>query len=161
LQAENLYRVIEKFANVENKTVWDLYSGTGSIAIFLSGKANKILGFEILENSVEDARRNAELNRVNNCEFIAGDIRFSMKQYSQNQPDVIICDPPRSGMHPEVVEMLLKISPKTIIYVSCNPTTLARDLILLKEPYQLMEVQPLDMFPHTHHIESVCRLEKK
>jgi len=161
LQAENLYRVVESFAKVENKTVWDLYSGTGSIAIFLSANADKIIGFEILESSVENARRNAELNKIDNCEFIAGDIRFSMEQYSQNRPDVIICDPPRSGMHPKVVEMLLAIFPQRIIYVSCNPTTLARDLTVLKEQYQLMEVQPLDMFPHTHHIESVCRLEKR
>jgi 23S rRNA (uracil1939-C5)-methyltransferase len=161
LQAENLYRVVESFAKMENKTVWDLYSGTGSIAIFLSGKANKIIGFEILERSVEDARRNAKLNRIDNCEFISGDLRFSMEQYSQNQPDVVICDPPRSGMHPDVIKMLLEISPPRIVYVSCNPTTLARDLTFLKEKYQLMKIQPLDMFPHTHHIESVCRLEKR
>lgn len=161
LQAEKLYRVVEDLAGVKDKTVWDLYSGTGSIAIFLSGKADKIIGFEILESSVEDARRNAELNEVDNCEFIAGDIRFSMEQYSQNKPDVIICDPPRSGMHPDVVNTILEISPDKIVYVSCNPTTLARDLTILKEQYHLTKIQPLDMFPHTYHIESVCRLEKK
>lgn len=161
LQAENLYRVVESFANVENKTVWDLYSGTGSIAIFLSGKAKKIIGFEILESSVADAQKNAQLNQVSNCEFIAGDIRFSMEKHSQNQPEVIICDPPRSGMHPDAVKTLVEISPQRIVYVSCNPTTLARDLSVLKEQYQLTKVQPLDMFPHTHHIETVCCLEKK
>jgi 23S rRNA (uracil1939-C5)-methyltransferase len=161
LQAENLYRTVKDFADVNNKVVWDLYSGTGSIAIFLSDEAKKVVGFEILDDSVKDAQRNAEINQVSNCEFIPGDLRFSIENYSGELPDIIICDPPRSGMHPKVLELILKIAPQKIIYVSCNPTTLARDLIPLKEKYDLKEVQPLDMFPHTYHIENVCCLEKK
>ncbi len=161
LQAENLYRVIEKFADVNDKVIWDLYSGTGSIAIFLSHEAKKAIGFEIMEDSVRYARRNADINNVTNCEFISGDLRFSMGHYSEELPEVIICDPPRAGMHPKVVEMILKLAPPQIIYVSCNPTTLARDLDALREKYHLAELQPVDMFPHTYHIESVCRLEKR
>ena len=161
LQAENLYHAIESLAGEKGKTIWDLYSGTGSIAIFLSSMAERITGFELLESSVEDARRNAKLNRVDNCEFVAGDIRFSMGQHSQTKPDMIVCDPPRSGMHPDVVKKLMEVSPQNIVYVSCNPTTLARDLTILKEQYRLEKVQPLDMFPHTYHIEAVCRLKKK
>ena len=161
LQAENLYHAIESLAGEKGKTIWDLYSGTGSIAIFLSSMAKRITGFELLESSVEDARRNAKLNRVDNCEFVAGDIRFSMGQHSQTKPDMIVCDPPRSGMHPDVVKTLMEVSPQNIVYVSCNPTTLARDLTILKEQYRLEKVQPLDMFPHTYHIEAVCRLKKK
>lgn len=161
LQAQNLYDIIEDFIDAQNKIVWDLYSGTGSIAIFLSGKAKKVIGFEIVEDSVKNAKRNAEINQVSNCEFISGDLRFSMENYFGEIPDIIICDPPRSGMHPDVLDTIIKMAPQKIIYVSCNPTTLARDLIPLKEKYDLKEVQPLDMFPHTYHIENVCRLEKK
>lgn len=161
LQAKNLYQIIKDFAGLEGKIVWDLYSGTGSIAIFLSDKAKKIIGFEILEDSVKDAQKNAKINRVSNCEFISGDLRFSLEKFSHEFPDIIICDPPRSGMHPKVLDIILKIAPHKIIYVSCNPTTLARDVTILNEKYKLREVQPLDMFPHTYHIESVCRLEKK
>lgn len=161
LQAENLYRTVERYADVQDKVVWDLYSGTGSIAIFLSGKAKKVVGFEIVEDSVQDAQRNAEINRVSNCDFIAGDLRFAMEQYSDEAPQVIICDPPRAGMHPRVVEMILQIAPAQLVYVSCNPATLARDLGSLTEMYRLVEVQPVDMFPHTYHIESVCRLVRK
>jgi 23S rRNA (uracil1939-C5)-methyltransferase len=161
LQAENLYRVVADLAGGEGKTIWDLYSGTGSIAIFISSIAARITGFEISDSSVEDARRNAELNGVTNCEFVAGDIRFSMEERSQTKPDIIVCDPPRSGMHPDAVKKLLEISPPKIVYVSCNPTTLARDLSVLKEHYRLGKVQPVDMFPHTYHIETVCQLEKK
>lgn len=161
LQAEKLYQTVKDFAEVTNNVVWDLYSGTGSIAIFLSDEAKKVVGFEILEDSVKDAQRNAEINQVSNCKFIAGDLRFSVENYSGELPDIIICDPPRSGMHPKVLELILKVAPQKIIYVSCNPTTLARDLVPLKARYNLIEVQPLDMFPHTYHIESVCRLEKR
>lgn len=161
LQAENLYRAVTDLAGGEGETIWDLYSGTGSIAIFLSGYAARITGFEISDSSVEDARRNAELNGVTNCEFLAGDIRFSMEGHAGTKPDIIICDPPRSGMHPDVVKKLLEISPPKIVYVSCNPTTLARDLSVLKGQYRLGKVQPVDMFPHTYHIETVCQLEKK
>jgi len=161
IQAENLYCTIRQYAGVKGGTVWDLYCGTGSIAMFLSGNAEKIIGFEIMEDSVQDARRNAEINNITNCEFVSGDLRFSMERYSGESPDIIVCDPPRAGMHPKVVEMLLKVTPHRIVYVSCNPTTLARDLKLLNEDYHLAEVQPVDMFPQTYHTEAVCLLERK
>ncbi|MFQ5584969.1 MAG: 23S rRNA (uracil(1939)-C(5))-methyltransferase RlmD, partial [Calditrichia bacterium] len=159
LQAENLYKVVAEFAGTDNDLVWDLYSGTGSIAIFLSRNARKISGFELIRSSIEDSRRNAEINGVDNCEFIAGDLRFTLKEYASGKPDLIICDPPRAGMHEVILRQLLELSSPKIIYVSCNPATMARDLSVLKGKYSVEEIQPVDMFPHTNHIESVARLE--
>ncbi len=162
LQAENLYRIVAEYARLTGKeVVWDMYSGTGSIAVFLSPYARQVRGFELIDSAVRDARRNAALNAVTNCSFVKGDIRMQMKRFRDTPPDVVICDPPRAGMHPEVVALLTRLRPERIVYVSCNPATMARDLAGLIPFYWLEEVQPVDMFPHTHHIESVVRLERK
>jgi 23S rRNA (uracil1939-C5)-methyltransferase len=161
LQAETLYNIVREYARVENHRVWDLYSGTGSIAIFLAEQAREVVGFEIVENAVKDAYRNAELNGVSNCRFVAGDLRFNLRQQAAQPPDAIICDPPRSGMHKDVLSEILKIAPQRIVYVSCNPATMARDLAQFVDDYQVKEVQPVDMFPHTYHIESIAKLVKK
>lgn len=161
LQAENLYKVMLQFAQPEGVTVWDLYAGTGTVAIFLSRQAGQVVGFEILNDSVQDAIRNAKLNGVSNCRFIAGDLRYTLQQEDGPTPEVIVCDPPRSGMHPDVLQVIRKISPLRIVYVSCNPTTLARDLSALTDLYDVEQCQPLDMFPHTYHIESVTKLVRK
>ncbi len=160
LQAENLYRIVQEYVGNGNKLIWDLYSGTGTIAMFLSAAADQIVGFELVQSAVEDARSNCRKNGVGNCRFVAGEIRENLKRQT-NRPDVVVCDPPRSGMHPDVVKYLTKIQPQKIIYVSCNPTTMARDVKLLSSYYFLKEVQPVDMFPHTYHIESVIKLERK
>ncbi len=160
IQGENLYKVVRKFADVADKNIWDLYCGTGSIGIFVAENARKITGFEIVESAVKDAYRNAELNGIKNCEFVAGDLRFNLRKYAEDPPDVIICDPPRAGMHKDVVKTLMEVAPPQIVYVSCNPATMARDLAELTQIYHIAEVQPVDMFPHTYHIESVARLEK-
>jgi 23S rRNA (uracil1939-C5)-methyltransferase len=159
LQAENLYHSVQKFAGTGNKVIWDLYAGTGTIALFLAKRTEKVIGFELIESAVQDATRNAERNGIGNCEFLSGEIRESLAARLES-PDVIICDPPRSGMHQDVVQAILHKQPEKIIYVSCNPATLARDLRLMTNEYQLKEVQPVDMFPHTYHIESVALLER-
>jgi 23S rRNA (uracil1939-C5)-methyltransferase len=143
-----------------NRLIWDFYAGTGTIALFLSKRNGKIIGFELIESAVKDARRNCLRNKVENCEFVVGDVRTSTGQFSE-KPDVIVCDPPRSGMHQDIVETILEVRPKRVVYVSCNPTTMARDIKPLSEYYQVAEIQPVDMFPHTYHIESVARLESK
>jgi len=159
--AERLYKTAHEYALLTgNETVFDLYSGTGTIAIYLSTSAARITGFEIVESAVADARENALNNHVTNCDFVLGDIRNSLTS-ADSRPEVMIIDPPRSGMHKDVVQTVLDIAPKRIVYVSCNPATLARDLGLMKADYKVEEVQPIDMFPHTFHIEAVARLEKK
>ena len=159
--AEGLYAVVEKYADLSGtENVLDLYCGTGTIAIYLSDKAKHITGIELVESSVSDAQKNCEINNINNCNFIQGDIKDCLGNITIS-PDLMIIDPPRVGMHKDVVKQILKIVPKKIIYVSCNPATLARDLAVIKDYYHIMEVQPVDMFPHTYHIESVARLEKK
>ena len=159
LQAENLYRAVEEYTGTGNKLIWDLYAGTGTIALFLAKKAEKVIGYEIIESAVQDAIKNAARNGIGNCEFISGEIRKNIIA-TPNSPDVIVCDPPRSGMHQDVVQAILNKKAGKVIYVSCNPTTLARDIQLMKNSYQLKEVQPVDMFPHTYHIESVALLER-
>jgi 23S rRNA (uracil1939-C5)-methyltransferase len=157
--AERLYNLVKVYAGLTGEeTVVDLYSGTGTIPVFLSREAKKIVGIEISGTAVEDARKNSQRNDVHNCQFICGDIMTGLKQLKET-PDVMIVDPPRVGMHPDVVKMVHALRPDRIIYVSCNPATLARDLAMLKEDYHIAEVQPLDMFPHTYHIECVARLE--
>ncbi|QTA80367.1 23S rRNA (uracil-5-)-methyltransferase [Desulfonema limicola] len=159
--AEKLYDIVEKYADLSgNEKVLDLYCGTGTIAICLSGKAKEITGIELAESSIADAQKNCQINKIDNCHFIQGDIKDCLGNINI-VPDIVIIDPPRVGMHKDVVNQVLKISPEKIIYVSCNPATLARDLALIKDHYNIMEVQPVDMFPHTYHIESVARLEKK
>jgi 23S rRNA (uracil1939-C5)-methyltransferase len=139
------------------QVVVDLYCGAGTIAIFLSDLAKEVVGLEVVESAVDDAVRNCRRNGIENCRFIAGDIRFTLAQLDV-RPDVMIIDPPRAGMHQDVVKQVLAMAPQKIVYVSCNPATMARDLALMKEVYQVEEVQPVDMFPHTFHIESVAKL---
>lgn len=158
--AKHIFEIVKDYARLTGKeTVLDLYSGTGTIGIFLSEAAREIIGIEIVESAIEDARNNCKNNGISNCRFICGDILKTFDQI-QKQPDVIILDPPRSGMHKGVIKQILEISPDRMVYVSCNPTTLARDLEMMKDRYAVVEVQPVDMFPHTHHIESITKLRK-
>jgi 23S rRNA (uracil1939-C5)-methyltransferase len=164
-QAEQLYRVTRDFAELSGKeTVYDLYCGTGSIGIFVSDKAQKIIGVEVIEAAIEDARENAELNQLNQTVFFAGDvIDICNDEFftTHGKPDVIITDPPRAGMHEKLVKKILEMAAPVVVYVSCNPATQARDLRLLDEKYRVTKVQPVDMFPHTHHIENVVQLKLK
>ncbi len=163
-QAEVLYNVIKDFAGLSGEEiVYDLYCGTGSIGIYLSDDVRKIVGVELIEEAIEHAKENAQMNKVENAAFYAGDVIDVCDDafFSKNEaPDLIICDPPRPGMHKKLVQKLLEIAAPQIIYVSCNPATQARDLMLLAEKYRIKKVQPLDLFPHTHHIENVVLLEK-
>jgi 23S rRNA (uracil1939-C5)-methyltransferase len=159
--AERLYETVERYAGLTGtETVVDLYSGTGTIPIFLSGKAGKVTGIEIIESAVADAEINCRRNSVANCRFLRGDIRTRMEDIDQD-PDVLIVDPPRAGMHKDIVPRVVALNPVRLVYVSCNPATLARDLALMRESYRVVEVQPVDMFPHTYHIEAVARLVRK
>jgi len=161
LAAGRLYETVLAYAGLSGKeSVLDLYCGTGTISIFLSRQATEVIGIEIVESAVQDARSNCRLNNISNCRFIHGDIQYNLGQI-ENRPDVMVIDPPRAGMHKNVVRQVAGLAPRKIVYVSCNPSTLARDLQMLQEQYSAVEVQPVDMFPHTHHIESVARLEKK
>jgi 23S rRNA (uracil1939-C5)-methyltransferase len=161
LGAARLYETVTAYAGLTgSETVLDLYCGTGTIGIGLSEAAKEVIGMEIIESAVADAVRNCEMNNVSNCRFMKGDIKDVLSNLDV-VPEVMIIDPPRVGMHVEVVPQVLKMAPPRIVYVSCNPATLARDLALLQEKYQPVEVQPVDMFPHTFHIESVARLERK
>ena len=160
LGAERLYETVQAYAGLTGKeTVLDLYSGTGTIAIYLAADAKEVIGLEIAQSAVIDAENNCRINRISNCRFILGDLRKTLGQVIA-RPDVMIIDPPRSGMHGDVVRQVLEMQPKRIVYVSCNPATMARDIGLMKESYSVLEVQPFDMFPHTHHIESVARMER-
>ncbi|HUV49593.1 MAG TPA: 23S rRNA (uracil(1939)-C(5))-methyltransferase RlmD [Anaerolineae bacterium] len=159
--AEQLFRTVREYAGLSGKErVVDLYSGTGAISVFLADSAKEITGIEIVASAVANAQNNCKKNMISNCRFIHGDIKDCLPQVTES-PDVMIIDPPRVGMHKDVVKHVLKIAPEKIVYVSCNPTTMARDIGLIKDKYNLLETQPVDMFPHTYHIESVARLEKK
>lgn len=164
-QSLELYRVARDFAGLSgNEVVYDLYTGTGSIAIFLARMAGKVIGIESVPEAIEDARINSKLNNIDNTRFFAGDMKdlFSDEFVEkQGRPDIIITDPPRAGMHTKVIEQILKLEAGRIVYVSCNPATQARDLKLLDEKYKVKKVQPVDMFPHTHHVENVVMLELK
>ena len=160
LGAERLYRTVVDYAGLTgSETVADLYCGTGTIAICLSSGARQVMGIEIVESAVADAEKNCALNNVSNCRFIPGDIKDCLSKITK-VPDVMIIDPPRVGMHKDVVRQVLEMAPPRLVYVSCNPATLARDLNMIKDQYRVLEVQPVDMFPHTFHIESVARLER-
>ncbi len=162
-QAYNLYKVARNFARLTGKElVYDLYTGTGTIANFVSKQARQVIGIEYVPEAIEDAKVNAEINGIKNTLFFAGDMKDMLTQDFINQygrPDVIITDPPRAGMHQDVVNVILFAEPKRIVYVSCNPATQARDLQLLDIKYKVTAVQPVDMFPHTHHVENVVLLE--
>ncbi|MHB8068807.1 MAG: 23S rRNA (uracil(1939)-C(5))-methyltransferase RlmD [Desulfobaccales bacterium] len=164
--AAGLYEAVSQLGEFTGgETVWDLYCGAGSIALFLARKVRRVVGFELVPEAVNDAYINCRLNRVDNCSFLAGDLKELLKEAlrtaAQPLPEVVITDPPRSGMHPQVVQALREISPRRIIYVSCNPATLARDLALLGDRYAISTIQPFDLFPHTAHIECVARLERR
>ena len=164
-QAYELYKITRDFAGLTgNETVYDLYTGTGTIAQFVSKKAKKVIGVESVPDAIKDAKANAERNNINNCEFFVGDMKvvFNDAFIAQHgQPDVIITDPPRDGMHKDVVEQIMKIAPKKVVYVSCNSATQARDLALMDEKYKVTKVRPVDMFPQTHHVENVVLLERR
>lgn len=164
-QAYNLYKVAREFAALTGEeVVYDLYTGTGTIANFVAAKAKKVVGIEYVEDAIVDARVNAELNGFDNLTFFAGDMKDILTRDFINEhgrPDVIITDPPRAGMHTDVVDTILFAAPKRIVYVSCNPATQARDLQLFDVDYKVVAVQPVDMFPHTHHVENVVLLERK
>jgi 23S rRNA (uracil1939-C5)-methyltransferase len=159
-QAEELYHIVLEYAELTGKErVWDLYCGTGTITLYLSQKSNHVTGFEISDSAIADAESNALDHKCDNTKFISGDLLKNLDAVS-SRPDVIVTDPPRSGMHPKVCEKLAEIGAARIVYVSCNPTTLARDIKLMQHKYQLIKAQPVDMFPHTYHIETVALLEK-
>lgn len=164
-QAYNLYKVAREFASLTgDEVVYDLYTGTGTIANFVASKAKKVIGIEYVEDAIVDARVNAELNGFDNLAFFAGDMKDILTRDFINEhgrPDVIITDPPRAGMHEDVVSTILFAAPKRIVYVSCNPATQARDLQLLDVDYKVAAVRPVDMFPHTHHVENVVLLERR
>lgn len=164
-QAENMYRIVRDFAALTGKElVYDLYTGTGTIATFIARKAGRVIGIEYVDAAVTDARINAGINNLTNLEFHAGDMaKVLTNEFIENagKPDVIITDPPRAGMHEKVVMGILAADPQRIVYVSCNPATQARDIALLTEKYQIVKTQPVDMFPHTSHVENICLLERK
>jgi 23S rRNA (uracil1939-C5)-methyltransferase len=162
-QAEKLYQVTRNFAELNgSQVVYDLYCGTGSIGIFVSQLAKKLIGVEVVAEAIEDAKENAALNNLKQCSFFTGDVIDICDDAffaEHGKPDVIITDPPRAGMHEKLVKKLLEIAAPTIVYVSCNPATQARDLALLDEKYSVEKIQPVDMFPHTLHIENVVQLK--
>lgn len=164
-QAYELYKVARNFAGLTGgELVYDLYTGTGTIANFVAKKAKQVIGIEYVPEAIEDAKVNSQLNGIDNTLFYAGDMKDILTQDFINKhgrPDVIITDPPRAGMHPDVVDTILFAEPQRIVYVSCNPATQARDLAALDVKYKVTKVQPVDMFPHTHHVENVVLLEKK
>ena len=162
-QALELYKITRDFAGLTGQElVYDLYTGTGTIAQFVSKNARKVIGVESVPEAIFDAKENAKRNNISNCEFFVGDMKviFNESFIAQHgKPDVIITDPPRDGMHKDVIEQILKIQPKKIVYVSCNSATQARDLALMDEKYKVTRVRPVDMFPQTHHVENVVLLE--
>ena len=170
LQAYNLYKVARKFAGLDQKNeinspvVYDLYTGAGTIANFVAKNAKKVVGIEYVKEAIEDAKINSKINNIDNTVFYAGDMKDVLTEQfieENGQPEIMIVDPPRAGMHEDVVKVILKANPEVIVYVSCNPATQARDLSLLDEKYKVTDVQPVDMFPHTHHVENVVRLVRK
>ncbi len=164
-QAYHLYSITRDYAEIKpEEVVYDLYTGTGTIANFVARQAKTVIGLEYVAEAIEDAKMNSEINGIKNTQFFAGDIKDLlnpdfMRKYPR--PDVIITDPPRAGMHPDVIEMLLQLEASRIVYVSCNPATQARDLALLDGKYKVSKVQPVDMFPQTHHVENIVRLDLK
>lgn len=164
-QAYKLYSVAKEFAALTgNEVVYDLYTGTGTIAQFISDKASKVIGIEYVKEAIEDARINAEANGITNCTFFDGDMKDILTAdfiKEHGKPEVMIIDPPRAGMHPDVVKVIMEAAPERIVYVSCNPASQARDLAMMSPMYEITTVQPVDMFPHTMHVENVCALKLK
>ena len=163
-QAYELYKAAREFAGLTGKElVYDLYTGTGTIAQFVAGQAARVIGIEAIPDAISAAKENAAINNIRNVDFFAGDMRDLLNQSfvaAHGTPQVIITDPPREGMHREVVEQILQIAPERVVYVSCNSATQARDLALMKDTYQITKIQPVDMFPQTHHVENIVLLEK-
>lgn len=156
--AQRLYEKVAEYAGLKGQEiVLDLYSGTGTIPIFLSNLAKEVIGMEIAESAVMDAERNCKVNKIHNCRFIMGDIRERLRNLKL-RPDVLVIDPPRGGMHKDVLTGVMEMAVNRLVYVSCNPTTMARDISRLIQEYKVAEIQPLDMFPHTYHIEMVAKL---
>ena len=164
LQAQRLYEVARAFAGLTGaETVYDLYTGTGTIAQFVARRAAKVIGIEYVPEAIADAHVNAAANGITNCEWFAGDMKDILTDAfvaQHGRPDVIILDPPRAGIHPDVARVILHAAPQRIVYVSCNPASQARDLAILSDKYRITRVQPVDMFPHTMHVENVCALER-
>ena len=164
-QAYRLYSVAREFAALTgNEVVYDLYTGTGTIAQFVSRQASKVIGIEYVPEAIQDAEANAAANGISNCEFFAGDMKDVLNDRfvaRHGRPDVVILDPPRAGIHPDVAKVILNAAPDRMVYVSCNPASQARDLAILCEDYEITAVQPVDMFPHTMHVENVCALKRK
>jgi 23S rRNA (uracil1939-C5)-methyltransferase len=158
--AERLYESVRDLASLTGKeTVLDLYCGIGTVSMFLASQASRIIGVDISISALADANRNCGLNGVDNCEFLCGDMRRVLSQVNI-RPELLVTDPPRAGMHRKVIDQILRFLPDRIIYISCNPATLARDIAFLTERYRVEEVQPIDLFPNTYHIESIVRLER-
>lgn len=164
-QAYELYKVAREFANISSEEhVYDLYTGTGTIANFVAARAKHVVGIEYVPEAIEDAKVNSEINGIKNTSFFAGDIKDLLTEgfmQEQGYPDVVILDPPRAGVHPDVLEAILHANPKRIVYVSCNPSTQARDIAILDKGFSVSRIQPVDMFPHTHHVENVVLMEKR
>ena len=163
LGAQKLYETVGRLAGfVGTEKVWDLYCGTGSIGLYLASRVRSVIGIELVEDAVHDAHENCRINAIDNCRFLAGDLKDVIGKASQmGHPDVVIVDPPRAGMHPKVTQALLEILPGRIIAVSCNPASLARDAVLLLGAYDIKVVQPIDLFPHTPHVECIVRFDRK
>lgn len=164
-QAYRLYSVVRDFADLKgDEVLYDLYTGTGTIGLFLSGKAKKVVGIEYVQEAIDDAKINAANNGITNSHFYAGDMKDMLtgKFIEENgHPDIVVLDPPRAGIHPDVAKVLLEAAPERMVYVSCNPASQARDLAILCEKYEITAVRPVDMFPHTHHVENVVALKLK
>lgn len=164
-QALTLYHAVSEMADLQgNETVYDLYTGTGTIALYLARKAKRVVGIETVPEAIDDAKRNAARNKIENADFVVGDVLDILSPafvQTHGKPDVLVTDPPRAGMHPKVVAFLQELLPPRIVYVSCNPATQARDLALLKEQYRVLALQPVDMFPHTKHVENIALLALK
>lgn len=164
-QAYELYKIVREYSQLSGReTVYDLYAGTGTIANFVAKNAKKVIGIEYVPEAIGDAKENSRINSINNTSFFSGDMKLVLDEQFVSEhgtPDIVITDPPRAGMHADVVQTILKIGPERIVYVSCNPATQARDLALMSELYEIKKVQPVDMFPHTHHVENVVLLEKR
>ncbi|MDA3819634.1 MAG: methyltransferase domain-containing protein, partial [Candidatus Delongbacteria bacterium] len=160
-----LYHEVEKMTETDTtKHIYDLYSGTGSLSLYLARNAKKVTGVEIVEEAVNDAKINAEINGLSNLTFFAGDMRHVLSSSfikKEGKPDIIVLDPPRAGVHKDVIRRVMEVLPEKIVYVSCNPATQARDISLMEEAFKIKKVQPVDMFPHTHHVENIVLLEKK
>ena len=169
-QAYELYKVVREFAynsklsTINSPLIYDLYTGTGTIANFVAKRASQVIGIEYVPEAIEDAKINSDINGITNTKFFAGDMKDILTDdfiTEHGRPDIIITDPPRAGMHPDVVQTILNAHPQRIVYVSCNPATQARDLSLMDADYRVVEVQPVDMFPHTPHVENVVLLERR